>query len=159
LDRLTHRCHILEATGESYRLQDARRRRAAGKKTNGSRAQKGENLLYGRSTLTRRCETGEGSRGPPALQDNPPSAGYTARTTSGDGSFNRPNSGNSLSKYFSPVRSCSRISGCSLSAIFPSGHNGSGEHCFRDGADCVPNGIGTLQLRAQIARCNERIRL
>jgi DNA replication protein DnaC len=27
LDRLTHRCHILESTGESYRLQDARRRR------------------------------------------------------------------------------------------------------------------------------------
>lgn len=27
LDRLTHRCHILEAKGESYRLQDARRRR------------------------------------------------------------------------------------------------------------------------------------
>jgi DNA replication protein DnaC len=26
LDRLTHRCHILEATGESYRLRDARRR-------------------------------------------------------------------------------------------------------------------------------------
>ena len=26
LDRLTHRCHILEATGQSYRLQDARRR-------------------------------------------------------------------------------------------------------------------------------------
>ena len=26
LDRLTHRCHILEATGESYRLKDARRR-------------------------------------------------------------------------------------------------------------------------------------
>ena len=26
LDRLTHRCHILEASGESYRLQDARRR-------------------------------------------------------------------------------------------------------------------------------------
>jgi DNA replication protein DnaC len=25
LDRLTHRCHILEATGESYRLQSARR--------------------------------------------------------------------------------------------------------------------------------------
>ena len=32
LDRLTHRCHILEATGESYRLQDARRRRT-GQKT------------------------------------------------------------------------------------------------------------------------------
>jgi len=27
LDRLTHRCHILEASGESYRLQDARRRK------------------------------------------------------------------------------------------------------------------------------------
>ena len=25
LDRLTHRCHILEASGESYRLKDARR--------------------------------------------------------------------------------------------------------------------------------------
>jgi len=29
LDRLTHRCHILEATGESYRLRDARRRRSS----------------------------------------------------------------------------------------------------------------------------------
>ncbi len=28
LDRLTHRCHILEASGESYRLQDARRRQS-----------------------------------------------------------------------------------------------------------------------------------
>ena len=27
LDRLTHRCHIVELTGESYRLQDAKRRR------------------------------------------------------------------------------------------------------------------------------------
>jgi DNA replication protein DnaC len=27
LDRLTHRCHVLEATGESYRLKEARRRR------------------------------------------------------------------------------------------------------------------------------------
>jgi hypothetical protein len=32
LDRLTDRCHILEATGESYRLKDARRR-STGKKT------------------------------------------------------------------------------------------------------------------------------
>jgi len=28
LDRLTHRCHILETKGESYRLQDAKRRRS-----------------------------------------------------------------------------------------------------------------------------------
>jgi len=27
LDRLTHRCHIVETMGESYRLQDAKRRR------------------------------------------------------------------------------------------------------------------------------------
>jgi DNA replication protein DnaC len=27
LDRLTHRCPIVETTGESYRLQDAKRRR------------------------------------------------------------------------------------------------------------------------------------
>lgn len=31
LDRLTHRCHILEASGESYRLQDAQRRRGRGR--------------------------------------------------------------------------------------------------------------------------------
>jgi DNA replication protein DnaC len=31
-DRLTHRCHILEAAGESYRLKDARRR-STSKKT------------------------------------------------------------------------------------------------------------------------------
>jgi DNA replication protein DnaC len=29
LDRLTHRCHMLEATGESYRLKEARRRQKA----------------------------------------------------------------------------------------------------------------------------------
>jgi DNA replication protein DnaC len=27
LDRLTHRCHIIEMRGESYRLKDAKRRR------------------------------------------------------------------------------------------------------------------------------------
>ena len=32
LDRLTHRCHILEATGESYRLQDARRQKGRAEK-------------------------------------------------------------------------------------------------------------------------------
>jgi DNA replication protein DnaC len=30
LDRITHRCHIVETTGESYRLQDAKRRRRSG---------------------------------------------------------------------------------------------------------------------------------
>ena len=30
--RLTHRVHILEANGESYRLQDSKRRQAARKK-------------------------------------------------------------------------------------------------------------------------------
>jgi hypothetical protein len=29
LDRLTHRCTILETNGESYRLRDARRRRGS----------------------------------------------------------------------------------------------------------------------------------
>jgi DNA replication protein DnaC len=29
LDRLTHHCHLLEATGESYRLREARRRKGA----------------------------------------------------------------------------------------------------------------------------------
>lgn len=32
LDRLTHRCRILEATGESYRLRDAKRRHETGPK-------------------------------------------------------------------------------------------------------------------------------
>ena len=41
LDRLTHRCHILEATGESYRLKDAKRRHrpeAGGKRGSGSKS-------------------------------------------------------------------------------------------------------------------------
>jgi DNA replication protein DnaC len=32
LDRLTHRCHILETKGESYRLKNARRRRRSSHK-------------------------------------------------------------------------------------------------------------------------------
>jgi DNA replication protein DnaC len=40
LDRLTHRCHILEATGESYRLQDSRRRRRRETQSTRNRAQK-----------------------------------------------------------------------------------------------------------------------
>jgi DNA replication protein DnaC len=39
LDRLTHRCHLLEATGESYRLKEARRRRQASEK-GGAREEK-----------------------------------------------------------------------------------------------------------------------
>jgi DNA replication protein DnaC len=38
-DRLTHRCHLLEATGESYRLREARRRRQAAEE-GGARAKK-----------------------------------------------------------------------------------------------------------------------
>jgi len=37
LDRLTHRCHILEATGESYRLRDAQRRRPRSRKGSSSK--------------------------------------------------------------------------------------------------------------------------
>ena len=39
LDRLTHRCHVLEATGESYRLKEARRRRQTSQK-GGAREEK-----------------------------------------------------------------------------------------------------------------------
>jgi len=44
LDRLTHRCHILEATGESYRLKDARRRTTGRRstETSGKRPDKDE---------------------------------------------------------------------------------------------------------------------
>jgi DNA replication protein DnaC len=37
LDRLTHRCHLLEATGESYRLKEARRRQGAKRAEGGAR--------------------------------------------------------------------------------------------------------------------------
>ena len=35
LDRLTHHCHLLEATGESYRLKEARRRQSGQRKNRG----------------------------------------------------------------------------------------------------------------------------
>jgi len=40
LDRLTHRCHILEASGESYRLKDAKRRRQTNRSSNRSQSSK-----------------------------------------------------------------------------------------------------------------------
>ncbi len=40
LDRLTHRCHILEASGESYRLKDAKRRRQPNRSSHGSQSSK-----------------------------------------------------------------------------------------------------------------------
>lgn len=39
LDRLTHRCHILEATGQSYRLQDAQRRQGRTEKSRNRRTE------------------------------------------------------------------------------------------------------------------------
>lgn len=43
LDRLTHRCHLLEATGESYRLREARERQRAseGQSSGGRRGKRG----------------------------------------------------------------------------------------------------------------------
>ena len=35
LDRLTHHCHLLEATGESYRLKEARRRQSGQRRNRG----------------------------------------------------------------------------------------------------------------------------
>jgi DNA replication protein DnaC len=41
LDRLTHRCHLLEATGESYRLREARQRQSEGQTGGGRRKKRG----------------------------------------------------------------------------------------------------------------------
>jgi len=42
LDRLTHRCHLLEATGESYRIKEARRRRQGSTSGEGGARQENE---------------------------------------------------------------------------------------------------------------------
>jgi len=39
LDRLTHRCHILETRGESYRLREAKRRRRGDRSQSKSESQ------------------------------------------------------------------------------------------------------------------------
>jgi DNA replication protein DnaC len=41
LDRLTHRCHLLEATGESYRLREARQRQSEGQPEGSRRKKRG----------------------------------------------------------------------------------------------------------------------
>ena len=42
LDRLTHRCHLLEASGESFRLQDAKRRLRREPRKGGEAEKRGE---------------------------------------------------------------------------------------------------------------------
>jgi hypothetical protein len=59
-DRVTHRCHVLEATDESYRLRDAKRRQAAGPGARGRRrepAAPSEDLRTV-SRASRRCRPG-----------------------------------------------------------------------------------------------------
>jgi DNA replication protein DnaC len=47
LDRLTHRCHILEASGESYWLRDAKRRQASGSGPKGRRREPADQDEHG----------------------------------------------------------------------------------------------------------------
>lgn len=52
LDRLTHRCHILEATGASYRLQDSRQRKTA----KSGKANKGKSRSSGQTKKSSQAE-------------------------------------------------------------------------------------------------------
>lgn len=65
LDRLTHRCHVLEASGESYRLKEAKRRQRGGKTSGGDNP--GEKLPTGpKPKSADAAAAASGAAGPPS---------------------------------------------------------------------------------------------